>query len=350
EGSIAAQRLVTSGSLRGSGRLRLAPLRAGVEVSQLHVAQLMREGGLQLGRLQVAQRARSNGQPELVRRGRADRHGESPYLDDAHADRTLLLALADTRGGDQGRQRLIDLCPLRLVRTAELRPSRRACRHGQADHWKPPASLHDFLFFAHLRAVSSRPLPYIISPITRRNKLSLTELTHRVILTSLTEHRRSISPVAEGEAAMNTTMQANELFSQMTGRAVEAFSVFAEANQKIMRDLVDLSASTAKEGVRLYAELSSSAVEALKDSQSYLLRPQGELQDAPRDPLSVYQKGVLDSVEGAQKAFKILESNAQAMTRSAERLQVTAEQTGKDIQATFAQVASKVKSLSSPIA
>jgi len=149
---------------------------------------------------------------------------------------------------------------------------------------------------------------------------------------------------------MNMTTQANELFSQMTGRAVEAFSVFAEANQKIMRDLVDLSASTAKEGVRVYAELSSSAVEALKESQSYLLRRQGELQEAPRDPLSVYQKGVLDSVEGAQKAFKILESNAQAMTRSAERLQVTAEQTGKDIQATFAQVASKVKSLSSPLA
>ena len=149
---------------------------------------------------------------------------------------------------------------------------------------------------------------------------------------------------------MNTTMQANELFSQMTGRAVEAFSMFADANQKIMRDLVDLSASTAKEGVRLYAELSSSAVEALKESQSYLLRRQSELQEAPRDPLSVYQKGVLESVEGAQKAFKILESNAQAMTRSAERLQVTAEQTGKDIQATFAQVASKVKSLSSPLA
>ncbi|HEY4910236.1 MAG TPA: hypothetical protein VIJ73_12085 [Methylomirabilota bacterium] len=149
---------------------------------------------------------------------------------------------------------------------------------------------------------------------------------------------------------MTTTMQGSEMFSQMTGRAVEAFSMLAEANQKIMRDLVDLSASTAKEGVRLYAELSSSAVEALKESQSYILRRQGELQEAPRDPFSVYQKGVLESVEGAQKAFKMFESNAQAMTRSAERLQVTAEQTGKDIQATFAQVAGKVKSLSSPLA
>jgi hypothetical protein len=149
---------------------------------------------------------------------------------------------------------------------------------------------------------------------------------------------------------MNTTMQGSEMFAQMTGRAVEAFSMFAEANQKIMRDLVDLSASTAKEGVRLYAELSSSAVEALKESQSSLLRRQGELQEASRDPFGVYQKGVLESVEGAQKAFKMLETNAQAMTRSAERLQVTAEQTGKEIQATFAQVAGKVKALSSPLA
>jgi nucleoid-associated protein YgaU len=149
---------------------------------------------------------------------------------------------------------------------------------------------------------------------------------------------------------MTTTTQGSEVFAHMTGRAVEAFSMVAEANQKILRDLVDLSASTAKEGVRLYAELQSSAVEALKEGQDYLLSRQSEIQEAPRDPFAFYQKGVLQSVEGAQKAFKIIESNAQAMTRSAERLQVTAEQTGKEIQATFAQVADRMKSLYSPLA
>ena len=147
-----------------------------------------------------------------------------------------------------------------------------------------------------------------------------------------------------------TTTQGSEVFAHMTGRAVEAFSMVAEANQKILRDLVDLSASTAKVGVRLYAELQSSAVEALKEGQDYLLSRQSEIQEAPRDPFAFYQKGVLQSVEGAQKAFKIIESNAQAMTRSAERLQVTAEQTGKEIQATFSQVAGRMKSLYSPLA
>ncbi|HYR40413.1 MAG TPA: hypothetical protein VEW27_14740 [Methylomirabilota bacterium] len=149
---------------------------------------------------------------------------------------------------------------------------------------------------------------------------------------------------------MTTTTQGSEVFAHMTGRAVEAFSMVAEANQKILRDLVDLSASTAKEGVRLYAELQSSAVEALKEGQDYLLSRQSEIQEAPRDPFAFYQKGVLQSVEGAQKAFKIIESNVQAMTRSAERLQETAEQTGKEIQATFAQVAGRMKSLYSPLA
>ena len=59
---------------------------------------------------------------------------------------------------------------------------------------------------------------------------------------------------------------------------------------------------------------------------------------------------MLESVEGAQKAFHLLEGNAQTITRSAERLQVTAEQAGKEIQATFAQLAGKVKAAYSPIA
>jgi len=133
---------------------------------------------------------------------------------------------------------------------------------------------------------------------------------------------------------MTNATQANELMSQFTGRAVEAFSLWADANQTILRELVDLSASTAKEGVRLYAEIQSSAVEAVKEGQSYLLRRQGSL----------------ESVESTQQTFKRFEDTAAAMTRSAERLQATAEQTGREIHATFAQLAGKMKSLYAPLA
>jgi nucleoid-associated protein YgaU len=149
---------------------------------------------------------------------------------------------------------------------------------------------------------------------------------------------------------MTNPMQATEFFSQITGRTVEVFSLWADANQRVLRELVDLSATTAKEGVRLYAEIQSGAVEAVKNGQAFLLRRQSDMQDAPRDPFTCYQKNVLESVEGTQQAFKLIEGNAQAMTRSAERLQVTAEQAAKEIQGTFAQLAGKVKSLYSAAA
>ena len=149
---------------------------------------------------------------------------------------------------------------------------------------------------------------------------------------------------------MTNSLRVNELMGELTGRTVEAFSLWADANQKVLRELVDLSAGTAREGVRLYAEIQSATLEAVKEGQTYLLRRQDAMQDAPRDPLGTYQKGALESAESAQKTFRLLEGTAQAMTRSAERLQVTAEHAGQEIQATVTQLAGKVQSLYAPLA
>lgn len=130
-----------------------------------------------------------------------------------------------------------------------------------------------------------------------------------------------------------TSTQTGEMLAQMTGTAVEVFTLLADANQKVLRELVDLSAGAAKEGVRLYAELQSSAVEAVKDSQTMLLQRPSELPfGAP----------------GVHAAFRLFEGNTQAMTRSAERLQVSVEQAGQEIQATFSQLSTRMQSLYSP--
>jgi hypothetical protein len=149
---------------------------------------------------------------------------------------------------------------------------------------------------------------------------------------------------------MATTKKADEVFAQFTGKAVETLTLWATANQKIVRELVDLSASTAKEGVRLYAELQASAVEAVKDGQDFLLRRQAEWQDLQKDPAAWYQKNLVEGIEEAQKAFKLLEGNAQAVTQSAERLQASAEQASKEIQQTFASVGGRLKTLYTPSA
>ena len=145
------------------------------------------------------------------------------------------------------------------------------------------------------------------------------------------------------EPPMIDEKKTQELLGQFTGKAVETMTVWADANQRVLREIVEFGAAGAKESVRLYAELQQSAIEALKDSQAAALRWQTAWQDGTKDPVQFYQKAVADSVDTAQKAFKVLEAGAQAVTRSAERLQTSAEQAGKGIQETYTAVVAKMK-------
>jgi len=142
---------------------------------------------------------------------------------------------------------------------------------------------------------------------------------------------------------MDDRKKTQEMFGQVTGKAVEAVTVWADANQRVLREMVDFGAASAKEGVRLYAELQQSAIDMLRDSQAAALRWQSAWQDGQQDPAQLYQKALADTVDGAQKAFKVLETGAQAFTRSAERLQTSAEQAGKGIQETYTAVVAKLK-------
>lgn len=145
------------------------------------------------------------------------------------------------------------------------------------------------------------------------------------------------------EPPMIDEKKTQELLGQFAGKAVETMTVWADANQRVLREMVEFGAAGAKESVRLYAELQQSAIEALKDSQAAALRWQTAWQDGAKDPVQFYQKAVADSVDTAQKAFKVLEAGAQAVTRSAERLQTSAEQAGKGIQETYTAVVAKMK-------
>ena len=132
---------------------------------------------------------------------------------------------------------------------------------------------------------------------------------------------------------MDDQMKVQELLGQLAGKAVKTLTAWADANQRVLRELVEFSTATAKEGVRLYAELQQGAIEVLRDSPAAAGRWQASWSDSAKDP-------VLGSVE---KAFKLLEGHAQALTRSAERFQSSAEQAGKGIQETCTAVVTTMK-------
>ena len=142
---------------------------------------------------------------------------------------------------------------------------------------------------------------------------------------------------------MDDAGRTQEMWTQMTGKTLETMTVWADANQRVLREMAELSAATAKEGVRLYTELQQAGIEMMRDAQATALRWQSTWQETPRDPLAWYQRALTDGMESTHKWFRILEGNAQAVTRTAERLQTTAEQAGKGIQDSVAETVAKMK-------
>lgn len=144
---------------------------------------------------------------------------------------------------------------------------------------------------------------------------------------------------------MNDGAKTQEAFAQAAGTAVETLAVWAEANQRVLRDLVELGSGTLREGVRLYADLQRTAIDAVRETQAAALRWQGGLSGAASDPSALYRQAVEESVSGAQRLFRLAEENALAMTRAAERMQAAAESAGKSIQETCASTASRLREL-----
>ncbi len=146
---------------------------------------------------------------------------------------------------------------------------------------------------------------------------------------------------------MQTNPQAKisaEFFADMQSKTLEAFSVFAEMHHRVLQEFVGLSASTAKEGMRACAELQSATVEAARAAQAPL-SPSETIEELRRNPFSWYQKSLLTFVEGTQKAFRLLETNAQVVTRSAERLQASADRTAQEIQETLTSSVGRMKEI-----
>ncbi|MBM3778468.1 MAG: hypothetical protein FJW23_09550 [Acidimicrobiia bacterium] len=147
---------------------------------------------------------------------------------------------------------------------------------------------------------------------------------------------------------MATALPTVETFELFANRAVEGLSLVADANQKVLRQLVDLTTTTAAEGVGVYAALQSSTLGAVKSGQSFVLAQATRFQSLPKDPVVSYQRAVLDGVEGAQTAFKLIETSAETVTRSAERLQASADRATKDIQGTWVALGASLKALYTP--
>jgi hypothetical protein len=148
----------------------------------------------------------------------------------------------------------------------------------------------------------------------------------------------------EREAMQSTADQGN----QFMRKTLEAISLWSETNMQVLRQLLDCSASTAREGLSLSTELQTSVFEAAKHGQSYILQRLSELPDAPKQPLDYYQKSLMAGVDTAEQLYKLQLGNAQVLLRSAEQVGLVAQQASQRIQENYRELADKLQLLYAP--
>ena len=144
---------------------------------------------------------------------------------------------------------------------------------------------------------------------------------------------------------MDETRSAHEMFARTSGQAVEGLAVWADTSQRILREVAELSAATAREGAQLCAELQQRMLDAVREAQTRTLRWHAAWAQAPREPLAWCERALGETAETAQGAFRLLEAQGEAVGRSAERLQTSAEHAGRSIQDAVTTAATRLKKL-----
>jgi hypothetical protein len=135
---------------------------------------------------------------------------------------------------------------------------------------------------------------------------------------------------------------------QWLSQTFEAVSVCADTNLNILRQLTDFSANVARENVSLGASLQASNIEAVQEGQAYVFRCLSAFSAAPQHPLHYSQSSLHESAASAEKGLKLLQGNAQAILGAIEQYWITARQASSGIQASYAQLADKLKALYTP--
>jgi hypothetical protein len=136
--------------------------------------------------------------------------------------------------------------------------------------------------------------------------------------------------------------------SEFTHKTLEVISLWGDTNMQVLRQLLDYSASTAREGLSLSTELQTSILEAAKQGQSYMLQRLSELPDAPKHPMDYYQKSLMAGIDAAEQVYKLQLGNAQVLLRSAEQVGIVAQQASQRIQESYKELADKLRLLYAP--
>ena len=104
-----------------------------------------------------------------------------------------------------------------------------------------------------------------------------------------------------------------------------------------------LSMEMLQESSRLFLQLQRGLIDVAREGQATLLRSQMVWPEAFTDPLRWYRSMFQESMEGARKAYGVVNGTSEAVTESVNRLQASTQNAGSKIEHALSTAASRMK-------
>jgi hypothetical protein len=112
-----------------------------------------------------------------------------------------------------------------------------------------------------------------------------------------------------------------------------AFSI--DVTRQMIGPMTELAIVAAQERTRLAAELQIVALEAIHEAHAAALRRLSVWPDMLTDPLRLYHRGFLETLDSAQRALTLMGTSARLVTQASERLQTAAVDAGRRLRETL---------------
>jgi hypothetical protein len=129
---------------------------------------------------------------------------------------------------------------------------------------------------------------------------------------------------------------------QLADKGAHASAALTEAHQRVMIEFIGLSMEMVQESARLFRHLQHSTIDMMRESQAAALRCQMVWPQVFTDPARWYQTVWQEGMEGARKAFGVVNGTSETVIDSVGRLQASTQQAGAKIELALSTAASRM--------
>jgi hypothetical protein len=154
---------------------------------------------------------------------------------------------------------------------------------------------------------------------------------------------QSAAATAPSEPVRETANDATRMAGQFAGLGTETLTVWTDATQHALRDVLELSKQATQEGAHQLIQWQQTNLELLRETQGAAFRWYTFWPELFRDPIRGYQRSLEETIAATHRLFEMTRRHAEAVAQSYERVECAADTATRTLGDTFKEASTRMQ-------